>query len=124
MLVVAILVPPRAKAVSAALPDYSYGIYIYGIPAQQAAVALGLGITPLTNFTVGLSLTLPLAALSWHLIERPALKLKPRLTRSALRHTVEGKLQLPLPDPSMATGDSTARIAAATDVFSVPENDR
>ena len=124
VLVVAILVPNRAKVVSGALPDYSYGIYIYGFPAQQAAAALGLGITPLNNFAMGLSLTLPLAALSWHLVERPALKLKPRLTRSALRHTVDGKLESPLPGPAVATAHSTAPIAPATAVSSSPENDR
>jgi len=81
-LVIAILVPRPAKAASAALPDYSYGIYIYGFPAQQAAVALGIGVTPYANIATALLLAVPAAALSWHLVEKPALALKPRLTRT------------------------------------------
>ena len=66
--------------------DYSYGIYVYAFPIQQALVALGvaaawglLGFTALT-----MVLTLGLAALSWHLIERPAMRLG-RRRRAALR---------------------------------------
>ena len=81
-LVSAILVPRRAKAASAVMPDYSYGIYIYGFPAQQVAAALGLGVTYYANALVGFLIVIPLAALSWHLIEKPALALKPRLTRA------------------------------------------
>lgn len=81
-LVAAILVPARWKAASAALPDYSYGIYIYGCPAQQVAYALGIAVTPYANFAVGFAIVVPLAALSWHLVEKPALALKPRFTRS------------------------------------------
>lgn len=83
-LVAAFLCTPRVKAFSAAMPDYSYGIYIYGFPAQQAAIALSLGVTPYANLATGFALTLPLAALSWHLVEKPALALKPRLTRAAV----------------------------------------
>ncbi len=82
-LVVAFAVPPALKRASARLPDYSYGIYIYAFPLQQLAIALGWATTPLANLAVGLALTLPMAALSWHLIESPALALKPRLTRRA-----------------------------------------
>ncbi len=66
--------PPRWKAASARLPDYSYGIYIYGFPMQQAAIALG-ATTPLADLGLALLLTLPAAALSWHFVERPALRL-------------------------------------------------
>ena len=78
VLVMAFCLPARAKAASAALPDYSYGIYIYAFPAQQAVIELGIGTTPFTNIAWGFALMLPFAALSWHLIEKPALGLKRR----------------------------------------------
>jgi peptidoglycan/LPS O-acetylase OafA/YrhL len=58
--------------------DYSYGVYLWGYPCQQAAVA-ALGLTaPLSIFAVSLPIALGLAALSWHYIENPALSLKRR----------------------------------------------
>jgi peptidoglycan/LPS O-acetylase OafA/YrhL len=64
-----------AKAASARMPDYSYGIYIYGFPMQQAAIALG-AVTPLANLGLGFAMTVVAAGLSWHLVEKPALALK------------------------------------------------
>jgi len=56
--------------------DYSYGIYLYGYPIQQAIVALlpahGWG----TNFILAMIAVSCLAALSWHWIEKPILKLR------------------------------------------------
>jgi peptidoglycan/LPS O-acetylase OafA/YrhL len=63
-------------------PDYSYGIYIYAYPVQQLLV---LWLHPQSvPLHVGLTLafTLPLAMLSWHLVEAPALAVK-RLLRNA-----------------------------------------
>ncbi len=76
--VAAFVAPAGIKRLSRALPDYSYGIYIYAFPAQQLAVELGWGRTPLANIGVGFALLLPFAAASWHLIEKPALTLKSR----------------------------------------------
>jgi peptidoglycan/LPS O-acetylase OafA/YrhL len=56
--------------------DYSYGVYIYAYPVQQSLRAQFPGVTPLCHFFVSLLCTFPLAVLSWHLIERPALSLK------------------------------------------------
>ncbi len=75
-LVAAFRLPAAVTAFSARLPDYSYGIYIYAYPAQQAAVALG-ATTPLANLALAFAMTVPAAALSWHLVEKPALRLKP-----------------------------------------------
>ncbi len=77
-LVVAILVPTAWKRFSQSLPDYSFGIYIYGFPVQQAMIATGVGLTPGSNMLATLVCVVPLAALSWHFIEKPALALKPR----------------------------------------------
>lgn len=85
MLVVAIVVPARLKGLSAIVPDYSYGIYIYAFPAQQAAFALGVGKTPYANMAAAYLLMLPLAALSWHFVEKPALALKARWSRPTTR---------------------------------------
>lgn len=69
-------VPAAVKAFSAYIPDYSYGIYIYAFPAQQAAAAMG-ETAPLANLALAFAMTVPAAALSWHFIEKPALRLKP-----------------------------------------------
>lgn len=57
--------------------DYSYGIYIYGFVVQQSLVVLDLarwGFWP--YLAMSLAGTLLAAVLSWHLVERPAMKLK------------------------------------------------
>ena len=57
--------------------DYSYGIYIYAFPTQQTLAALGVHQWGLPAYVVASALaTTLLAAASWHLVERPALRLK------------------------------------------------
>jgi len=56
--------------------DYSYGLYIFGWPVQQVAIASYPQISPLALFLVSLSVTHAIAMLSWHLIEKRALRLK------------------------------------------------
>jgi peptidoglycan/LPS O-acetylase OafA/YrhL len=56
--------------------DYSYGVYILAFPIQQA---ISHWIAPASGwamFAIAMPITLALAALSWHLIEAPALTLK------------------------------------------------
>ena len=74
--------PWRVPLVYNRLGDYSYSIYIYAFPMQQIAVLLGAG-TALANAAFGFLLALPLAVLSWHLIEKPALALKRPATTPA-----------------------------------------
>jgi peptidoglycan/LPS O-acetylase OafA/YrhL len=52
--------------------DLSYGVYIYAFPLQQALAVAGW-----LNVATAILAVLPFAALSWFLVERPALKLKP-----------------------------------------------
>lgn len=59
--------------------DLSYGVYLYGWPVQQAVVALFPAAGALALFFPALALTLAVAALSWYLVEKPALGLKRRL---------------------------------------------
>ncbi len=56
--------------------DYSYGIYIYAFPVQQSVAALIPGVTVPQMILITTAATFPLAALSWHLLEKRALKLK------------------------------------------------
>lgn len=57
--------------------DYSYGIYLYGFPLQQTLLHFFPGNwATLTFFIASLSLALCVAALSWHFIERPMLRLR------------------------------------------------
>ena len=58
------------------LGDYSYGLYIFAFPIQQACVSLNPGIGPMKLFCMSAVLTLVLSVLSWHLVEKPALVLK------------------------------------------------
>ncbi|MEO8345820.1 MAG: acyltransferase [Betaproteobacteria bacterium] len=60
--------------------DYSYGVYVYSFPIQQTLVERLPGINPMPLFSLAMLLTLALAALSWHGLEAPALRLKSRFT--------------------------------------------
>lgn len=58
--------------------DLSYGIFLYAFPVQQALSAtLGPQIGPWANFLAALAICIGLAYLSWKLVERPILGLKP-----------------------------------------------
>jgi peptidoglycan/LPS O-acetylase OafA/YrhL len=54
--------------------DLSYGLYIYGWPVAQTLVHLYPGLGPVELAALSLACTLPLAAASWHLVERPSLR--------------------------------------------------
>lgn len=56
--------------------DYSYGVYLYAYPIQQAVYQLsGTRNVPLL-FVLALSATSLFAAFSWHCVEKPTLRLK------------------------------------------------
>ena len=58
--------------------DLSYGIYIYAWPVQQIGVALmGQQTLYLELLSITVPVTLALAAASWHLVEKKALRFKP-----------------------------------------------
>jgi peptidoglycan/LPS O-acetylase OafA/YrhL len=58
--------------------DYSYGVYIYAFPVQQAIMALWPDIGVAGLLLGSTVLVLPLAVLSWHLVEKPSMKLRHR----------------------------------------------
>lgn len=55
------------------LGDYSYGIYIYSFPLQQAIVASVTDPSPTMVLAITLPVVLAMAVLSWHFIEQPFL---------------------------------------------------
>jgi peptidoglycan/LPS O-acetylase OafA/YrhL len=65
--------------------DLSYGMYIYAFPTQQLLAVCGLfTLNPFLFFGISTVATLPLAALSWFLVEKRALSLKSRLKRKRI----------------------------------------
>ncbi len=57
--------------------DFSYGMYLFAFPVQQTVVHFAGASLPLPwNIALCFAVTLLCAALSWHLVERPALALK------------------------------------------------
>lgn len=56
--------------------DYSYGLYLWGFPMQQLVAHLAPQLTPAGNILLAWPLAMLLAVLSWHLVEKPALRLK------------------------------------------------
>ena len=67
------------------LGDYSYGVYIYAFPVQQAVVATHPGLSPLGLLLISCLITLALSVLSWHLSEQRALSLKTLLSQHTWR---------------------------------------
>jgi peptidoglycan/LPS O-acetylase OafA/YrhL len=59
--------------------DYSYGTYVIAFPVQQLLVWRFAISDPLLLFAATMAVTLPVAALSWHFVEKPALAMKGRL---------------------------------------------
>lgn len=58
------------------LGDYSYGIYIFGYPTQKAVMTMFPDINVFELFAMSFTITLFIAIMSWHLLEKPMLKLK------------------------------------------------
>ncbi|MEP3525029.1 MAG: acyltransferase [Hyphomicrobiales bacterium] len=73
--------------------DYSYGVYIIGFPVQQTLMLYNESMTPTQNFLMAVPITLVLAALSWNLVERPAMKFK-KIFNSGLKVGLLGRYRL------------------------------
>ena len=58
--------------------DLSYGLYLYGWPAQQLAWMLPAGKSVAGNIAIASAIAFACAVASWFLVERPALRLKRR----------------------------------------------
>jgi peptidoglycan/LPS O-acetylase OafA/YrhL len=84
---------PRLPVIPAArFGDLSYGLYIYGWPTEQAVIWLSGGHASWWQvFLIALPAAATLAFLSWHLVERPMLRLKPASRRAAPAYVVEAQ---------------------------------
>ncbi|CAN5234498.1 acyltransferase [soil metagenome] len=81
--------------------DFSYGLYLWAFPVQQAVVQL-LGVLPLGwNLLIVIAITLALAVGSWYLVERPSISLARRMSQSR-------------PDPDQTVPAGAAMIAHGT----------
>ncbi len=58
--------------------DLSYGLYIYAFPLQQVLAMHGA-----LSLWTSMAVTLPFAAASWFLVEKPALRFKPKRVKAA-----------------------------------------
>lgn len=56
--------------------DYSFGVYIYATPVQQALLWYDRSWDPIVLSALALAIVLPLAAFSWNLVELPAMGLR------------------------------------------------
>jgi peptidoglycan/LPS O-acetylase OafA/YrhL len=74
--------PRRQRLLSG---DYSYGLYLYGFPIQQAIATQNWTHHSWINLTLAYPITFLFAVVSWRCVERPAMKLK------ALVYLVENK---------------------------------
>ena len=68
------LLSARNGAFSTKWPDYSYGMYIYAFPIMMALHAIGPTESHLLLGAITFFATVPVAAMSWHLIEKPVLE--------------------------------------------------
>jgi len=88
--------------------DFSYGLYVFAYPIQQTIVCvLGSDMSVLVFFGISFVTTLVLAVLSWHLIEAPALSLKPRT--SAGRTDARSRMTLGADVPQAVTLHASGR---------------
>lgn len=64
--------------------DLSYGTYLFGFPITLTIISLLPGLSAFSTFVLAALVTLTVAFVSWHAVERPCLSFKPRRHRAAL----------------------------------------
>ena len=77
--------------------DYSYGIYLYAFPIQQAYVHLASRPEWRLNIVFALPITICFAVFSWHCVEKHVLKLKKPLFRNERKHSCETTMRFGRP---------------------------
>jgi len=75
-------IPPIGRVVSR-FGDASYGVYIWAFPIQQTLVQEIPSLEPWSLIALATPIVLALAYASWHFVERPSLRHKPRRTVTA-----------------------------------------
>jgi peptidoglycan/LPS O-acetylase OafA/YrhL len=95
--------PGRSRIISSG--DYSYGIFLYGFPIQQAVSAAFPEFRVWWfNLIVSAPIVFLTAYASWHWVEKRALLLRPRLNALELRYTVARDGIFALYGQAIATG--------------------
>jgi peptidoglycan/LPS O-acetylase OafA/YrhL len=80
VLVFAYRAPEAVDRCMRRIGDLSYGTYIYAFPVQQTLIHYDESIRPPLLIALSVTITYTCAYASWHLVERPALRLRRRLT--------------------------------------------
>jgi peptidoglycan/LPS O-acetylase OafA/YrhL len=62
--------------------DYSYGVYLYGFPVQQAVEQVTGGASTWVNLAIAAPLVFLWSKFSWRMVEKPALSLRKHLARA------------------------------------------
>ncbi len=75
--IVVIQIGREAQCDLSRLGDYSYGLYLWGFVVQQTVVNYVPTLEPTSLFFVAVVPTFVMAVLSWHLVEKHALRWKP-----------------------------------------------
>lgn len=57
-------------------PDVSYGLYLYGWPTQMLLIWYVPNISPWVVFCVASAISIVMGYMSWHMIEKPMMRLK------------------------------------------------
>lgn len=74
--------------------DLSYGVYLFSWPVGQVVATLwGAAATPAVVIAISLPVTVVLALLSWHLVEKPALGLRKRFAGRDTETRLENRLE-------------------------------
>jgi peptidoglycan/LPS O-acetylase OafA/YrhL len=68
--------------------DYSYGVYVYGWPIQQTLASLMPHAGVHINQFASIVISIGVAAISWHLVERPLISVGRRLSET-LEHVFD-----------------------------------
>lgn len=94
--------------------DYSYGIYLYGFPVQQAVYSLTPSITsPWLQFLLALPPIVLFAVFSWHCIEKPILAQRRRFSFVAkVRGVAEDRTEPQYADGFAAPDPGSGQIMA------------
>jgi peptidoglycan/LPS O-acetylase OafA/YrhL len=78
--------------------DFSYGLYLYAFPIQQLLIMWsGVRLSPITLFASAVPFTILAAIVSWHVVEKRFLRMKPIGVEGS------GRLMSHLPQPMTLT---------------------
>jgi len=77
--------------------DYSYGCYLYGWPIQQLLASNFPEMGPYKMAVIALPLSILCGAISWHLVESRALRMKPRPVETMVKPAAQNDTRVSSP---------------------------